>query len=248
MEEQIRLYSRAELECCGTEKIIDLFLERQEADVRILADYAENSRKLTNAYEEIRLLKTKLYGPLTESSSSLDISDTEDPVRQQRNADADKTDPGIRGIGNTEAKEWIRPRRKDGCMKQQRDGLPIIEVEDTIAEDKLQEVFGTGNISKLPPAGYDVIRMRPAFCYIERHNIHIYKSVKKIIRACAVEKLLPHSDISSSTMAYILNERFVMNLPANRICQELRRNGYPMNRQRVYYSDHRWCNSQRIYV
>ncbi|MCQ2502037.1 MAG: IS66 family transposase, partial [Lachnospiraceae bacterium] len=76
--------------------------------------------------------------------------------------------------------------------------------------------------------------MRPAFCYIEHHNIHVYKSGKKIIRACLTEKLLPHSDISSSTMAYILNGRFVMHLPANRICQEMARNGYPINRQRIY--------------
>lgn len=235
MEKQIRLYSRSELEKFGVEKIIDLFLDRQEADLTLLTDYTEISQKLENAYEEISLLKAKLYGRSTESASSLGINDTVDAGQEKTNTDTRGKDSDNTGIQDKEVKERQRPRRKKDCMKQQRKELPVIEVEDTIEEDKLQEVFGTGKISELPPAGYDVIRIRPAFCYIEHHNIHIYKSGKKIIRACAAEKLLPHSDISSSTMAYILNGRFVLNLPANRICQELSRNGYPMNRQRVYY-------------
>lgn len=235
MEEQIRLYSRDELQDKGIEKVIELFLERQAADVRRLADYAELSQKLTNAYEEIRLLKAKLYGPSTETASSLGINSSDEAGKEKQNSDDSCSSTDGAAIRNTEAKERLRPRRKAGCMDQQRRELPVIEVEDTIPEDKLHDVFGTGKISELPPAGYDVVRMRPAFCYIEHHNIHIYKSGKTIIRASAAEKLLPHSDISSSTMAYILNGRFVMNLPANRICQELARNGYPMNRQRVYY-------------
>lgn len=231
MEEQIRLYGRDELYRYGIDRVIDLFLERQEADVRRLAEQAETSRKLANALEEIRLLKAKLFAPSTENAASLGMDEGATAAQEEKNdipmETAKEHQEAEKGPG--------MKKRKAGCMKKQREGLPVIEVEDTIPEDRLMEMFGTEKISELPPAGYDVVRMRPAYCYIEHHNIHIYKSGKKIIRAGTVEKLLPHSDISSSTMAYILNGRFVMNLPANRICQELSRNGYPMNRQRVYH-------------
>lgn len=234
MEEQIRIYSRDELYRYGIEKVADLFLERQEAAVRMMEKYSDLSRKLENSLEEIRLLKVKLYGASTETASSLGIDKNEvaSPKEQKSEGDNPETAAGAKSEGKPE--EQQRPKRGNGCMKYQREGLPVIEVEDTIDEARLQEIFGTARISELPPAGYDVVRMRPAFCYIEHHNIHVYKSGKKIIRATKVEKLLPRSDISSTTMAYILNARFVMNLPANRICQELSRNGYPMNRQRVY--------------
>ena len=238
MDEKIRLYSMEELYHYGLDEVVKLFLERQTAEMKRLAEYNETSRKLTNALEEIRLLKAKLYGSSTETAGSLGIDkkenehpnesqDTSESGRPESSSDLKSTDEG-------RTKERRRPKRSSGCMKKQREGLPVIDVDDTIDEKDLKEIFGNGKISELPPAGYDVVRMRPAFCYIEHHNIHVYKSGKKIVRACLTEKLLPHSDISSSTMAYMLNGRFAMNLPANRICQEMARNGYPINRQRVY--------------
>lgn len=237
MNTDIRMYSKEELLCHNTDWIVNIFLERQNWIQEMLNEYMDVSKKLQTALERINLLNAKLYGKSTETSRSLGIKNTKDDLQKKEDAEVSNERDTIveeKTVKNSATQNIKRPKRATGCMKQQRANLPIIEVDDVLEKDQLIETFGTDKISELPVSGYDIIHMRPAYCYVEHHNVHVYKKGKTIVRAQNVKKLLPHSDISSSTLAYIFNARYALNLPGNRISMELERNNYPMSRQRIY--------------
>ena len=138
MEEKIRLYSIEELYHYGLDEVVKLFLERQTAEMKRLAEYNETSRKLTNALEEIRLLKAKLYGPSTETAGSLGIDkkENEHPNESQDTSESDcpKSVSDLKSTDGERTKERRRPKRSSGCMKKQREGLPVIDVDDIIGK------------------------------------------------------------------------------------------------------------------
>jgi len=115
LEEKIRLYSREELNGYEKDRIIGLLLEMQESALKSLAEYTEMSRKLSNALEEIRLLKAKLFGRSTEAAGPAGMDKNEPADTDSKTDTEEKEHSNDTGAGNNEeATTRRRPKRTSG--------------------------------------------------------------------------------------------------------------------------------------
>ena len=237
-EKSIRLYADSELAGLTAGKLSAIYIGLREAYRELLLVHAETERRLANSVEKLNLAQAARFGRKSERSVATAES------KEQRNEDGEATDSveesDEHSSGDSDHAEKKafrstarkRPVRSKGCAKKVWEDLPVRDVHVELTKDELIEKFGEGEWRDFSEKVYETIRYIPASCYIERTHIHVYRSAGKFaVAGSAPAKLWPKSLASPSLIAGILNDKFVLGMPAYRIWQEFLRNGLKLTSQ-----------------
>ncbi|MCR5405658.1 MAG: IS66 family transposase [Lachnospiraceae bacterium] len=195
--------------------------------------------------ERFRILNVRMFGRSSEKSSILGGNSRRDPNNDPEKGDeATSDDRGIQTDGNSKSgdggKGKRHPVRSKGCSEKVTDGLPVIDEDIELTASELEAIFGPDvgyvddpNFEKT----YDKVCTLPCTHYVVRYHIHVYRGGGMIVPAAHVEKMKKGSLQTPDLMAEIVNDRCVLQLPMNRIAQELSREGFNLTRQTMA----RWC-------
>ena len=187
--------------------------------------------------ERLRIMTVRMFGRSSEKSKILagsgDKSKTSAPdVKDVHNGDDAESDDRSDRESNKGRKG--HPVRTKGCADNVTKDLPVIDEQIELSKEELEEIFGPDvkyiddpNFEKT----YDEVCTIPCTHYIVRYHIHVYRGNGKIVPAATVEKMKKGSIQTPDLMAEIINSRCVLQLPMNRIAQEMSRKGFRLSRQ-----------------
>lgn len=199
--------------------------------------------------ERYQILRVRTFGRSSEKSSILKgkaSKDTGESTEEAGIGENPKEDGGDKksrencaDAGNCR-KEKRRPVRSKGCASKVTSDLPIIDEDIQLTAEELEAIFGPGVEYTDDPAfekTYDEVCTLPCTHYVVRYHIHVYRGDGKIVPAAHVDKMKKGSLQTPDLLAEIVNDRCVLQLPMNRIEQELSRGGFLLTRQTMA----RWC-------
>ena len=191
--------------------------------------------------ERFHILNARVFGRSSEKSRVLKgLSKEEDKKTGQDKTQTPDTGDKVEQDADKTAKEKQQPVRTKGCAGRVTDGLPVIDEDIELTAQELEEVFGPGVRYIDDPhfeKTYDEVHTLPCTHYVVRYHIHVYRGNGMIVPAAHVEKMKKGSLLTSELLAEIVNSRCVLQLPMNRISQELSREGFRLTRQTMA----RWC-------
>ena len=240
-------YTEHELHAMDGESLVWAYCLLQDRFERLRDyDYADLE-------ERFRILNVSMFGRSSEKSRILKGASSKDPGKNGRGSSdkngiqdgaetSDENDGQNDGSGGNgeEKKNKRHPVRSKGCANKVTDGLPAIDEDIELTADELEAAFGPGvkyiddpNFEKT----YDEVCKFPCTHYVVRYHIHVYRGGGKIIAAANVEKMKKGSLQTPGLLAEIVNDRCVLQLPMNRIAQDLSREGFNLTRQTMA----RWC-------
>ncbi|MCM1412646.1 MAG: IS66 family transposase [Lachnospiraceae bacterium] len=242
MTEETYMFCREELDRMGHGELVQAYLALKERFLEQLSVDAEKDRMLKNLTERMNRDAEKQFGRSTEKTASLSGQDADGRRERTSHGTGQKTGSGNGPAGSSptgrpetaEAAEKGQPRRQEGCARRVKEGLPVRDIHVTLLPEKLEEIFGGYQWRELPDQSHDVLRYRKACFYIERRHIHVYTAGGKVVRAGKADKMLPKSLMSPEAMAGILEAKFVLGLPVNRLERQAARNGGQLARQTLY--------------
>ena len=216
---------RKQLEQLNKEALIELVLSQRER-------LEQMDRNIQLILEQMSDLKRRRYGRSTEK---LEI-DQQISFREENGeivffneaeavvdeAEAEKEDASPRP-----------PRKRKGKREEDLEGLPVIPVEHTMAEEELREVFGEEGYKRLPDEIYRRYRFVPAQVAVEEHHVAVYAGKKsdRMVRAPHPAPLLKGSLVSPSLEAAVLNAKYVNGMPLYRQEKDFERYGIMVSRQ-----------------
>ena len=193
--------------------------------------------------ERLRIMTVRMFGRSSEKSKILTGSGNKNSDSVQKAQDAhncDNAENDKRPEQETIKGSKGHPVRTKGCSDKVTKDLPVIDKQIELTGEELAEIFGPGvkyiddpNFEKT----YDEVCTIPCTHYVVRYHIHVYRGNGKIVPAATVEKMKKGSIQTSDLMAEIVNSRCVLQLPMNRISQEMSRMGFRLSRQTMA----RWC-------
>ena len=156
---------RKQLEQLNKEALIELVLSQRER-------LEQMDRNIQLILEQMSDLKRRRYGRSTEkleigqqisfreeNGEIVFFNEAEAVVDE---AEAEKEDASPRP-----------PRKRKGKREEDLEGLPVIPVEHTMAEEELREVFGEEGYKRLPDEIYRRYRFVPAQVAVEEHHVAV---------------------------------------------------------------------------
>ena len=190
--------------------------------------------------ERYHILLARMFGRSSEKSSVISGGDQKEdrgPADQAGCGNNLETDaPGAGKSGKTRK----RPVRSEGCSRKVTENLPVIDKDIELTAQELEDIFGP-DIKYIDDPHfektYDEVHTLPYTHYVVRYHIHVYRGNGMIVPAAHVEKMKKNSLQTPELLAEIVNSRCVLQLPMNRIAQELSREGFGLTRQTMA----RWC-------
>ena len=194
--------------------------------------------------ERYHILNARMFGRSSEKTrvlKGLGADGDKRPGQDKAAAHGGSDEDAAPGIGaDKSAKTKKHPVRGKGCAAKVTEGLPVIDEDIELTAQELEGIFGPGaryvddpNFEKT----YDEARVLPCTHYVVRYHIHVYRGNGMIVPAAHVEKMKKKSLQTPGLMAEIVNGRCVLQLPMNRISQDLAREGFFLTRQTMA----RWC-------
>ena len=267
------------------EKLINYAIQQREVIALLVNDRQELVGTIMNFAERNNLLLRDVFGQKTdrlqtiigtrppknssseESPSASVGEDKEEPVQKDdsdsRNG-AGTGEPGDRGTPGQPEKEKRKPRRADGCMDKQCEGLPVVEKHVEYTDEELDAFFGRGNWHRQESNDRVVIEYvcLPRQIYVRKTVLHCYaaddptaETVKKemVTAPNPVQRVRTYSRLTEELLGYLFYQRYGMRLPWERIIADLRMDGLQLNPQqleentRYYYSilmsllQRMWC-------
>ena len=109
--------------------------------------------------------------------------------------------------------ETITVKRKKSKGKKEEDikGLPVEEIPHEMTEEELKSFFGDETWKRLPDEVYTRYKYTPASVSVEEHHVAVYSGSKseRMIKANHPKQLLRNSLASASTVAGVLNAKYV---------------------------------------
>ena len=195
--------------------------------------------------ERLRIMTARMFGRSSEKSRILTGSDSK---KEKSTREADDANNNESSNSNKQHEEKNsgdsgrkgRPVRTKGCSDKVTKDLPVIDEHIELTAEELEEIFGSGVEYIDDPhfeKTYDEVCTIPCTHYVVRYHIHVYRGNGKIVPAAKVEKMKKGSLQTPDLMAEIVNSRCVLQLPMNRIAQEMSREGFHLSRQTMA----RWC-------
>lgn len=217
----------------------------------LLQDKYEDLRdhEYADLEERYRILKIRAFGRSSEKSAILkgktskgtgESAEETDVGENPEEAAGDKNSSESCASAGNSRKEKRRPVRSKGCASKVTSDLPVIDEDIQLTAEELEAIFGTGVEYTDDPAfekTYDEVCTLPCTHYVVRYHIHVYRGDGKIVPAAHVDKMKKGSLQTPELLAEIVNDRCVLQLPMNRIAQELSREGFFLTRQTMA----RWC-------
>ena len=128
-----------------------------------------------------------------------------------------------------------KPKKKQGKREEDLEGLPVVVVEHSMADQELEDRFGKGGWKQLPDEVYRRYSFTPAKIEVEEHHVKVYagKETEEVIKAPHPETLLRGSLVSPSLEAAVMNAKYVNAVPLYRQEQEFERYGLHISRQNM---------------
>ena len=227
-------YTEYDLQAMDKDKLVWAYCLIQDRFERL------RDRDYPDLEERFRILTVRTFGRSSEKSRTLNGTKPKETDNDGKDG-PDKKEPqnGNNG-GGDEKKGRKHPVRSKGCSSKVTDGLPVIDEDIELTPDELASVFGPGVRYTDDPSfekTYDEVCTLPCTHYVVRYHIHVYRGGGRIVPAAHVEKMQKGSLKTPGLLAEIVNDRCVLQLPMNRIAQELSREGFCLTRQTMA----RWC-------
>ena len=216
-EEQLNSFDKATL--------ISLFLQQQE-QLKSIDD------KLQLVLEQMSDMNRRRFGTssekyMPENQLAFSFEDGDFCIFNEAEAIACETEEE-----ETET-TTVRAKRPKGKREADISGLPIEVFTHEMSEDELQDFYGNEKWKRLPDEVYKRYHYVPSKVTIEEHHIAVYSGAKseRMVKAKHPKRLLNNSLASASTVAGIMNAKYVNGLPLNRIEAEYNRREINISRQ-----------------
>ena len=220
-------YTEEKLSSLDKETIIQLFLSQQEQLKQI-------DHTLQLVLEQVADLKRHRFGRSTEkheTENQISFMEVDGKIVFFNEAEAVVEESGETVEPGTQQ----RPKKRQGKREEDLSGLPVVVIEHSMPEEKLEELFGKDGFRQLPDEEYRRYSFTPAKVEVEEHHVKVYagKKTDEIIRAPHPECLLKGSLVSPSLEAAVLNAKYVNAIPFYRQEQEFERYGLHISRQNM---------------
>lgn len=231
-------YTEHDLEAMDKDKLVWAYCLIQDRFERL------RDHDYPDLEERFRILNARMFGRSSERSRILKSAGPKETGKDPGNGGSDE--PGGKdpregsGSRDSEKKDRKHPVRSKGCSSRVTDGLPVIDEDIELTPDELASIFGPGVRYTDDPCfekTYDKVCTLPCTHYVIRYHIHVYRGGGRIVPAAHVDKMQKGSLRTPELLAEIVNDRCVLQLPMNRIAQELSREGFRLTRQTMA----RWC-------
>lgn len=206
--------------------LIQLFLSQQEQLESI-------DNKLQLVLEQLADMNRRRYGRSSERSSENDqLSFTiEDGELVFNEADAMAYEDAC----DRDDEETVTVRRKKTKGKKEADisGLPVERIDHEMTDEELHAFYNGESWKRLPDEIYNRYKFTPATVSVEEHHVAVYSgtSSERMIKADHPKQLLRNSLASPSTVAGIMNAKYVNGAPLYRVEAEYHRYGINISRQ-----------------
>lgn len=216
-------YTAEELKNMSAEALAFIVLSQQEQLKTLNAN-------LENLIEQIRIANSNQYG---RKSEKLDVIDGQMCLFNEAEAfsDPDAEEPQVEDV----VKSSKRKKQK-GKRDSDLEGFPVESHTHDISEEELNAFFGEGNWKEMPLEVFKRLRYEPARWTVEKHTVHVYVGTggdhqDEFLRGSRPKDLLRNSIVTESLGAAVLNGKYVLALPLNRISEEFARGGLTLSRQ-----------------
>ena len=222
-------YTEEQLNSLDRETLTRLFLSQQEQLENI-------DHTLQLVLEQMADLKRHRFGRSTEKHETEDqisFMEVDGKIVFFNEAEA------VAGEENTqeepESVSRTKPKKKQGKREEDLEGLPVVVVEHSMADQELEDRFGKGGWKQLPDEVYRRYSFTPAKIEVEEHHVKVYagKETEEVIKAPHPETLLRGSLVSPSLEAAVMNAKYVNAVPLYRQEQEFERYGLHISRQNM---------------
>ena len=212
----------------------------------LLQDKFEHLRdcEYVDLKERYRILTVRMFGRSSEKSKILNGAKPETPEGGPSGVENDTAKPQEKvdepDANDNDTQNRRHPVRHKGCSAKVTRDLPVIDKDVELSPEELAEIFGP-DVSYIDDPNfektYDEVCTIPCTHYVVRYHIHVYRGGGRIVPAAHVEKMKKGSIQSPGLCAELVNNRCVLQLPMNRISQDLAREGLHLTRQTMA----RWC-------
>lgn len=177
--------------------------------------------------ERIAEMEARLFGRKTEKLDTL--AKEEEPEEQAFNeAELESDDDAEESEEDMVVRK--RSKRPKGKLDQDLKDIPVRVEPHELSDEELIKIFGENGWKRLPDEVYRKLEYHPATREVVEHHVAVYASKdenaeKRVVKAPHPAELLPHSIVTPSLLAAILNGKYTNALPLYRISQEFDRSG-----------------------
>lgn len=227
------------------ENIIILYTQLQASYAVLLQQNTNLQEKVDDLTDQVKLLNLRLYGKKSEKSKDIPgqmemdfdtysfVINEPEKILESEGETAEPSIEQVTGESEVKDKSPSKKKKSSGNKEKILSNVETKREDITISEEKLKELFPKG-YKELPSESYKILERIPARWVAKQKVIHIYASKDndgKIIRANHPAELLNNSFLSSSLISALMNAKFGLGLPLNRISQEYERQGVAIPRQ-----------------
>lgn len=222
-------YTEEQLNSLDRETLIKLFLSQQEQ-----LDHIDHTLQLV--LEQMADLKRHRFGRSSEKHETEDqisFMEVDGKIVFFNESEAVAAEENTQE--EPESVSRRKPKKKQGKREEDLDGLPVVVVEHSMADEELEDKFGKDGWKQLPDEVYRRYRFTPAKIEVEEHHVKVYagKETEEVIKAPHPQALLRGSLVSPSLEAAVMNAKYVNAVPLYRQEQEFERCGLQISRQNM---------------
>ena len=226
-------FTENQLNTFPKEAIVALYMKLQGDFEAIRSQNAELMKKADRLQETLDVLVQQKYGRKTEKNLTDGQLSFDFEHSCVLNEAEEQTAGGL--PEEPEAEEVITYKRKKPVGKREADLKDIVEIDDpasVLPEERLAEEF-PGGYTRLEDEIYRELHYSPAQFEVHVKHIAVYRGKKtnRILKADRPPRLMPHSIVSPSLAAAVMNAKFVNAVPLNRFSEELKRYDVKISRQ-----------------
>lgn len=179
----------------------------------------------------------------TDNQDIQDIQDKDPQGAQNPQGDPVKS-PASPDEGDGKQRSKGTPRRSRGCADRVCRNAQKNNIDVTIGEDVLNDIFGTGNWEDIP--GAEVIvneyKVIPAKVVVNVYHLHKYRAIDTsgingpecVTAKSPVERVRDKSRMSASLLGYMMYGRNSLRMPVERVCSHLGTLGLDLTPQQAY--------------
>ena len=229
----------AEFEKASTEMAVQF--QQMKDELKGTKAELEELRKQNRHMNGTRIIQAReLFGRSTEKTGDIveralrGVEDTdpigEDTMAEEGSEGSTSGNPGRKKTGEP-GKKIKKGKKKPGKKENDLSRLPITCFYDYDVEE-FNHLYGEGNWRFSFWEGHDTVELIRQTCYVKRTYTPILSiGEEHILSAVPYETLLPKSLVSSSLLAMILKDTFILFLPLYRQENDEDRFGFPLSRQ-----------------
>lgn len=216
--------------------IVNLFLQLQDQNDKLLGEVQELNKKMEVLIEQITLANKNRFGRSSEKTmdtSQICFMEVDGTIvffnEAEAVSDLDAEEPDI--LENKPARKPKTVGKKEADIKD----LPVNIINHYLTDEELVAKFGENGWKQLPDAISKRYRFIPAKVEIDEHHVGVYasKTDDRIIKADHPKALLHGSLVSPTIAAAIMNGKYVNAVPLYRLEQEFSRYGLAITRQNM---------------